>query len=352
MTRHCSWTAGIIAALACTLATESSADACSPPLSGLTGTFPESGGTLAANAAVFFSGYSISLDGVSVTVDGAPASLVAMPDVRASGYSLAARIEPSPGEGQAIVIEGDFCEPLEGCDAARIELTAGAADTDAPPGPRGLSFDVHDHVDFESGGGDCQLDTDLSFWVTAEGESAGSGEAPVIYTIEAFRDDTFTDLVLSESRLMNAASVTLGIGRTADVLDGADAPEALCFRAAAMDTAGNVAGETVHACKPCYYRKDPDTAQPGSTPPSEPAWAEADIYPGGTCDSGMGPGSGGAGGGVGGDSGGAGGSDGDGETVERGCSFRADGGSGGQGRAAIAALALLACAALGGRRKR
>ncbi|WP_437774596.1 hypothetical protein [Sorangium sp. So ce1097] len=371
MTKHASWTAGIIAALLCTVAAESIADACSPPLPGLTGTLPESGGSLPGNAAVFFDGFSISLDAVSVTVDGAPASLAAVTDLPSLGYSLVARIEPPPSEGQAIVIEGDFCGAQGPCAESRIELTAGAADTEAPAGPSGLSFDLHDHADFKSSGGDCQVDSDLTWWVTVEAERAGSGEAPVITTVEAFRDDTFTDPVFSQSRFMNATPATVALSRTADVLGGAAAPEALCLRATVMDTAGNAAGEPVHACKPCYYRRDPETAQPGLGGPPEPAWTEEDVYPGGTCDSGTGPGSGsgtgagggnasaGAGGGNasagagGGDAGsGAGGSDGGGETEESGCSFRAAGGSGGAGEAGIAALALLACAALAGRRKR
>ncbi|HTN91312.1 MAG TPA: hypothetical protein VL242_46905 [Sorangium sp.] len=361
MTKHCSWTAGIIAALACSAAMESSAGACSPPLAGLTGTFPESGGTLPGNAAIFFEGYSISLDGLTVTVDGEPASLVIVTDVPAAGYSIVARIEPAPSEGQAIAIEGDFCNVVDSCGVKSIELTAGAADTEAPPEPSGLSFDLYDHADFKSSGGDCQLDTDLSWWIKAEGEVAQGGEAPVITTIEAFRDDSFTEPVFSVSRFMNAASLSIAIGQTAEVLDGADAPEALCFRATAMDTAGNVAGETVHACKPCYYRVDSEAAQPPFATPPEPAWTEADIYPGGTCDSGMGPGSGagGSGGAGGSDSAGGagadagGGGDGEtGETSEGGCSFRAAGGAGGGGAPGAAALALLACAALAGRRRR
>ncbi|WP_438022232.1 hypothetical protein [Sorangium sp. So ce233] len=353
MTNYLSWTSGIIAALLCTAAMESIADACSPPLPGLTGTFPESGGSLPGNAAIFFDGYSISLDAVSVTVGGEPASLVAVTDLPSLGYSLVARIDPPPGEGQAIVIEGDFCGAVEPCGETRIELTAGAADADAPAGPSGVSFDVHDHADFKSSGGDCQVDSDLTWWVTVEGQIAGSGEAPVITTIEAFRDDTFTDPVISQSKFMNATPVTVALSRTVDALDGAAAPEAFCFRATVTDTAGNAAGEAVHACKPCYYRKDPETAQPGLGAPPEPAWTEEDVYPGGTCDSGMGPGGGGAGTGAGGSGGdGAGGSGGDSETAESGCSFRAPGGSGGAGATGIAALALLACAALAGRRKR
>ncbi|WP_437730224.1 hypothetical protein [Sorangium sp. So ce1335] len=371
MMRHGSWTAGILAALLCTVAMESIADACSPPLPGLTGTLPESGGALPGNAAIFFDGFSISLDAVSVTVDGEPASLVAVKDLPPLGYSLVARIEPPPGEGQAIVIEGDFCGAQEPCGQSRIELTAGAADTEAPAGPSGLSFDLHDHADFTSSGGDCQVDSDLTWWVTVEAETAGSGEAPVITTVEAFRDDTFTDPVFSQSRFMNATPVTVALSRTVDVLGGAAAPEAFCFRATVTDTAGNAAGAPVHACKPCYHRKDPDTAQPGLGGPPEPAWTEEDVYPGGTCDSGMGPGSGGTGGsgpgsggsgpgsggsgpgtGAGGSGPGAGGSDGGGETEESGCSFRAAGASGGAGRAGIAALALLVCAALAGRKKR
>ncbi|WP_437643788.1 hypothetical protein [Sorangium sp. So ce362] len=340
--KHGSWSAGIIAALACTLGMESSADACGMPYPGLTGVFPESGGSYPGNAALFFAGDAMSLDAVSVTVDGEPASLVAAPEVPAAGYNLVARIEPPPSEGQAIVIEGDFCQPLATCEAVRIELTAGAADTEAPPRPSGLSFDVHDYAALGLSGGDCRSPSDVAWWITAEGEAAGTGEAPVIYTVEAFRDVTFADPVFSASGLVSAASVTMAIRQSVGVLDRVDAPRALCFRVTAMDAAGNAAGDTVHACKPCFYRKDPAPAQPSFSPPPEPAWTEEDVYPGGTCDSGMEPGSG------------SGGGAGDEDTVVSGCSCRAAGESGpdSEGAAGGAALALLACAALAGRRKR
>ncbi|WP_437605248.1 hypothetical protein WMF20_29355 [Sorangium sp. So ce834] len=338
---HGSWTAGMIAALAFPLAMEASADACGMPYPGLTEVFPESGGSTPGNAALFFAGHALSLDAVSVTVDGEPASLVAAPDVPAAGYDLVARIEPPPGEGQAIVIEGSFC-PDEGCEATRIELTAGAADTEAPPAPSGLSFDLYDYADSRPSSGSCASHSDLAWWVTAEGEAAGPGASPVIYTVEAFRDVRFTEPVFSTSQLTTAASVTMAIHRTVDVLAGIDAPTALCFRATAMDAAGNAAGEAVHACRPCFYRKDPETAQASSSRPSEPAWTEEDVYPGGTCDSGTEPGSGGGDGG------------GDEDAAVRGCSCRAAGerGPGGEGALGGAALALLACATRARRRKR
>ncbi|WP_437769990.1 hypothetical protein WME77_27040 [Sorangium sp. So ce764] len=379
--------AGVIAALTCALAVESSADACAPPQPGLTGTLPDSGATYPGNAALFFFGYSISLEGVTVTVDDKPASLVRALDVPVAGQSFAARIEPPPSEGQAIVIEGDFCAP-ESCEVTRIELTAGAADAAAPKGPVGLSFDLYDHADFKSSGGDCRVDSDLAWWLTVDGvESAGA--SPVIYTIDAFRDDSFDEPLFSQSAFMGAASSTMAINRTAHVLDGADAPEALCFRARAIDAAGNAASETAHACRPCYYREDPATAEPADGPPAEPEWTAADVYPGGTCDPGTGAGGGGttssgagggttssgAGGGTTGSgttsggttsSGAGGGTTGSGTTSggttssgagddgagdsDGGC--HAAGGSRGNGPAGGAALALLACAALAGRRRR
>ncbi|WP_437949684.1 hypothetical protein WME98_01775 [Sorangium sp. So ce296] len=341
---HGSWTAGILAALASFLAMEASAGACGMPYPGVTEVFPASGATTPGNAALFFAGHALSLDAVSVTVDAEPARLVAAPDVPAAGYDLVARIEPPPGEGQAIVIEGSFC-PDEGCEATRIELTAGAADTEAPPTPSGLSFDLYDYADATPSSGSCESHSHLAWWVTAEGEAAGTGESPVIYTVEAFRDVSFTEPVFSTSRLTTDASVTMAIHQTVDVLAGVDAPTALCFRATAMDAAGNVAGEAVHACRPCFYRKDPETAQPSSSRPSEPEWTEQDVYPGGTCDSGMEPGSGG---------GGAGDGDDDEDAAVRGCSCRAAGERGPGGAAALggAALALLACAARARRRER
>ncbi|WP_437669398.1 hypothetical protein [Sorangium sp. So ce131] len=363
MMRLTCWTAGLLAAAASLIALESSADACGASSSGLQGTLPESGATYPANAAIFFEGYDISLEGVSVTVDGEPARLVAVPDVLA-GYTLAGRIEPTPGKGQGIVIEGDFCAPEPSCGVTRIELTAGDPDTTAPPAPAALSFDVYQHAAHAPN--NCESPSSISWWITAAGEAAGAGESPVIYKVEGFRDDTFTELAFSWNQLVEASPVEMNLRATRDVLGGTDAPEALCFRIQATDAAGNAASGAVHACKPCNYRTDPEGAGPiEASPPDEPEWTSADRYPGGTCAPGEGAGAGGDGGGGGeGDSGdgegegdGGAGDDGgslDDDTIVRGCSCRAAGSDGAAGGGALggAALALLAWAALVGRRKR
>ncbi|WP_159397449.1 hypothetical protein [Sorangium cellulosum] len=361
MMRLTCWTAGLLAAVASWVALESSADACGALPSGLQGTLPESGATYPANAALLFRGYDISLEGVSVTVDGEPARLVAVPDV-SFWNALAARIEPTPGKGQGIVIEGDFCAPEPSCGVTRIELTAGDPDTTAPPAPEALSFNVYQYAPHAPN--NCESPSSISWWITAVGEGAGAGESPVIYKVEAFRDDTFTEPVFSFNELVEASPVEMTIRGIRDTLSGTDGPEAMCFRIQATDAAGNAARGAVHACKPCNYRADPEGALPiEASDLGEPEWTSADRYPGGTCVPGVGAGSGGdGGGGGGGDSGdgegdGGGGDDGgslDDDTIVRGCSCRAAGSDGAAGGGALggAALALLACAALVGRRKR
>jgi MYXO-CTERM domain-containing protein len=140
---------------------------------------------------------------------------------------------------------------------------------------------------------------------------------------------------------------SLSSRHTINVLNGAAAPEALCFRASVRDVAGNPAGETVHACAPCNYRKDP-AGMGDFSPPPEPAWTAADIYPGGSCADGNGAGGGGGAGGSNG-SGGSGGSGDETGGGDGGCGCRLAGSE--SSDMGYAALALLSIAALARRRR-
>ncbi len=333
-------------ALATIAGLEGRADACSPPLPGLAGSIPSTGETYPGNAAVFFLGYDISLTSVSVKVDGQPASFMAAPDIDALGLgSLAARIVPTPAKGQMVTIEGDFCPAASPCGNSVITFTAGDADNTPPAAPTTISFDLHDYPDFKSSGGDCQSDSDLGWWIDVEATPPAASESLVALRVEAFRDETFQEVVFAESTFLSSTKQSLSSHHTINVLNGADAPEAFCFRASLRDVAGNPASETVHACAPCNYREDA-AGMPGFSPPSEPTWTPADIYAGGPC----GDGAGGSGGSSG--SGGAGGSGGSGDDSgggDEGCGCRLAGGE--SSREGYAALALLALAAITRRRR-
>lgn len=329
-------------ALSSLTAFESSADACSPPQPALTGSIPASGGTYPGNAAVFFQGYGISLEAVSVKIDGQPANFTAAPDIDALnvGY-LAARIVPTPAKGQVVTIEGDFCGALNPCGNSIITFTAADPDNTPPPAPTAISFDLYDYPDFKSSGGDCQIDSDLGWFIDVTATPPADSESPVVLIVEAFRDNFFEAFVFSESSFIGGSNVSLSSRHTVDVLNQVDAPQALCFRASVRDAAGNPAGQTVDTCEPCNYRKDP-AGMDSFTPPPEPMWTAADIYPGGPCDDGSG-GAGGAGGASNGTGGGS-------ETGgDEGCGCRVAGGQ--SSDMGIAGLALLAIAAISRRRR-
>ena len=327
---------------------EGRADACSPPFPALTGSIPAMGETYPGNAAVFFLGYGISLDAVTVKVDGQPASLTPAADIDALGLgSLSARVVPTPTPGQTVTIEGDFCGASNPCGNSSITFKAGEPDNAPPAAPSAISFDLHDYPDFKSSGGDCQNDSDLAWWIDVSATPPAASESRVVLHVEAFRDETFQEMVFAESTFVTASSTSLLSRHTVNVLNGAAAPEALCFRASVRDVAGNPASETVHVCAPCYYRKD--AAGMGDfSPPAEPTWTAADIYPGGACNNGNGAG-GGAGAGGSNGSGGAGGSGGETGGEGEGCSCRVAGGE--KSDMGYAALALLSIAAIIRRRR-
>ncbi len=273
---------------------------CEPPLPGVYGSIPAEGATYPANATVFFMGYDVTLDGVTATIDGAPATLV--PVTPPPGFAeLAVRLDPEPAPGATVLIEGAFCPAALSCQPASLSFTAGAPDLTAPAALGAVRLDVYDYVDFVSSGGDCQSSSDVGYFLDIPGTPAAAGEAPVFYTVDAM--SSVPEVVTFFSRAVLATDavqeVTFRVGE--ELLAGEPAPTGICFRVTASDASGNVAPEPVTVCKPCSYRKDPAGAAPISPPP-EPAWTAADVFPGGTCDDGQGTGgsgTGGAGGGAG-----------------------------------------------------
>jgi MYXO-CTERM domain-containing protein len=335
------WALAAVTAGALLSHVERDAEACSPPPPGLGGSIPVNDGKYPANAAVFLMGFGISLDDVVTTVDGEPAALKPAGDALPAEFgNTAVFIEPTPAAGQNVVLAGTFCPPEVMCEAKTISFVTTAPDTATPDAPTGLTFDVHDYVDFKSGGGDCQSDSDIAYWVTTLGKLEGEGGSPVLLTVEGFRDAGFTDLATTTTTFLTSYPVTLDIRMLASALGGEGGPESLCFRATIQDAAGNVAAGSVSACKPCSYRKD-EMGEPDFFPPSEPMWGVADIYPGGPCDAGLGVGGGGAGG-----SGGGGTDNGGGETdAAGGCACRIEDGA--MGGAAEDVAGLMAMSLLG-----
>lgn len=339
----------LAAAVALGSAASRPARACAPPLPGLSNHIPENGATYPANAALFFWGHSISLDAVTVTVDGTPASFVPAGDValvELGGFAV--RIDPTPSIGQVVKVSGNFCTPDVTCELKSIAFTTSAPDTTPPEPVKNLLFNVYDYPDFKASVGDCQIDSDLAYFLHADADAPAMDAAPEVWRVEAFRKGAMQDVAFSRSVL---AGGMIRFQKLVQELSGADPATAFTFRVTTHDAAGNKGGSTLVKL-PCHVRVDPSgTSQ---WPPDEPMWTAADVYPGGACDesgSGGSGGSGGAGGGGGsGGSGGAGGngSGGDSSGDDGSCVVSAPG----DARSGVAGLGLLGLMLLVSRTRR
>lgn len=252
------------------------AAACGPPQPGLTGSIPADGATYPANAALLFSGFYIQTDALKVTVDGVDAELV--PADLPSGFATrAVLVQPQPEPGQTVVVSGSFC-PAENCEETTLTFTAGELDLVAPePIPAAAFFGVYDHSDFVSSGGDCQSDSDITFYLHLEQGPASEGGATELVHAEWKPNDNGG---VSGSRRTSGGVEILAMSVVTSQLAGADPNKDVCFTVTHHDAAGNVS-EPYQVCPACFFRKD-DLPLMQSTP-AEPAWTDADAVPGSAC---------------------------------------------------------------------
>ena len=267
--------AALVGAFALVAGAPRSADACGAPEPALTSTTPSNGATYPANAALLFQGFDITLDAVTVKVDDQPAELV--PAGFASGWaSIAVRVEPAPQVGQTVVVSGEFCE-FGDCGPVTLTYTAGEPDLIAPtPVAEASRFTVYDHADFESSGGDCLSNSELTVYVRVMQDAPGAAEAPgVVSAVWSKGSGFFSDFTITSSE---TASMSVAIELSQ--LDGNDPRSEVCVTVVATDLAGNAA-EPFEICPACFYRKDEGENDGGPVP--EPAWTDADAVPGSAC---------------------------------------------------------------------
>lgn len=252
------------------------AAACGPPPPGLTDSLPADGATYPANAAVLFSGFYLQTDALKVTVDGVDAELVPA-DLPAGFADRAVFVQPQPQPGQTVVISGSFC-PEENCEETTLTFTAGEPDLVAPvPNPAAAFFGVYDHGDFVSSGGDCESDSDITFYLHVEQSPVGEGGAPELVRAEWKPNDNGG---VSGSRRTTDGSEVLAMSVVTSQLAGADPNKDVCFSVTLHDAAGNVS-EPYQVCPACFFRED-DLPLTQSTP-AEPVWTDADAVPGSAC---------------------------------------------------------------------
>lgn len=273
---------------AATALTSADARACSPPAPGLVSHIPANDAYYPANGIILFDGYDISTAQVSVTVNGAAASLVdASSAFSTSVATLAVRVSPKPNPDEVVTISGSFCT---GCPSESFSFTARADDVVAPEGVVSAHYGVHDYADFKTSGGDCQIDSDLALWVSAQTIPPSEEEAPVIVQVEAFADSALTKPMGNRSALITTNETVWGYRLTSDMLQGAN-PTGVCFRLSTKDLSGNQGPMPTVICNACYTRTDAQGNMPVS-PPDEPTWGDADIIKNGPCDFSIGVGGG------------------------------------------------------------
>jgi hypothetical protein len=265
------------------------AHACSPLPPGVSGTIPAEGEKYPGNAAIIVQGQGISLTDASVTVDGQPATLkdVSKTQFGDTGF-FGVMVEPAPTAGQNVVISGTFCPAGSGCPMVTLHYQATEAKISAGVGIATVAVNVLDYADFKSSGGDCQSDSDFAWFVHAKPLGMDPATDGVrIYSIEGYSDITLTGppLVRAVGIVKDASDLTVTIRGTTSTIQGKPLPEALCFTTRSYPVAGNGPAETGIVCKPCNYRVDAAPNQ--GSPPVEPLWTAADVYPGGPCDTSM-----------------------------------------------------------------
>jgi hypothetical protein len=253
--------------------------ACSPPAPGVTSHIPADDAWYPANGIVLINGYSISLAQVTATVDGAPATLVdASSALGPNVAALAVRVSPKPMPEQKVTISGPFCE---GCPTESITFTARADDLVAPEGVLSADYGVHDYTDFQSGGGDCQSDSDMGLWVHAETVPSEEEEAPAVLRVEAFADEALSQPLGSTSTIVSTSKFVWGYRVTTEALQGAT-PTNVCFRLSTKDLSGNEGPAPTVVCNACYTRTDASGDM--FSPPAEPMWGVEDVIKGSPCD--------------------------------------------------------------------
>lgn len=285
------------------------AEACSPPLAGLSGSYPAKGvTTYPANAPIVLQGYGLdTAAGLSATVAGKPATLSHLIDVRQNRLGLVLGLSPQPVEGDAVTVKGNACGPDADTPSCQVDLSfqAGPNDASPPDVPASISYDVHDYLDFDASPGDCQSSSDLAVWVSLPATPAAvPGEFWIVDVRKAGETASLQETLAGRSATGTGSTVAL---RLSAQTAGDATKGGLCVGVRSFDIAGNESSR-VESCTPCRVRIDPQTGSGGNgsfSPPPKPEWTAVDTFPGGSCG---GPTNGGSGGNGAGGSGAAGGS--------------------------------------------
>lgn len=280
------------------MASPRNAEACSPLPPGIQSTIPANDGTHPANATVLISGVDLDVSKIVAKVDGAPAVVKPASTLAISSNSFGAgaqaiTFEPALKAGQKVELSGSICSFDGGTDCTlALSFTVGESDTVAPGAIEKVSLDIYDYNDFKSSGGDCQSNSDMAIFASIQAKEDKAD--PGYWLVDGYDAKTGKNLLFSGVYIRDDSKSNYPIRLLKNALQGNEVPSGICIEVTGFDLAGNKT-EAVRQCDPCRFRQDPAPGTPENFPPTEPAWTDADIVPGGACDPG-GAGAGGSGG--------------------------------------------------------
>ncbi|MFN3200562.1 MAG: hypothetical protein ACE366_19340 [Bradymonadia bacterium] len=264
----------------------SQAEACSPPLPGLTGSIPESGDVLYANSAIVLQGHDITLDDLNVLVDGEPAEIV---ETEEDYPGLSFRISPEPMPNSTVTVFGNACHPEarewseESCGDVELTFLTLEADEVVPSPVVDLSFSIYDHPNFEVPPGACFAGGDYTTYVNATFDLPPGEEGAPIF-VNLYRKIDGEDWRPWRRRRISGNTYEAEIYLWEGGRDPASIPGGECWRMQLVDAAGNV-GEAAETCAPCFVRVEPgeDVEYEIGDYPEQPEWSADDLFPGGVC---------------------------------------------------------------------
>ena len=235
-------------------------------------------GPLAINAFAVFTGTYIhdNPEKFTVLVNGQPVEAIVSQHLsgeNTQGFDqIALRPLDPPPIGASWSVK--FNEKLVGT------FTVTAADHTPPAAPpASMHFDVDD---FASSVCSSCIGSAVNYWPHFP-QGAEDGGAPLVHAIYLGHPDAADDKLFAVRRVGPQTPLRASL-RESWFADDVPVTEGVCVTLRLLDLAGNEAASALRSCKPCHARIDPMQEQCFGVPVNEePAWTDADLFPGGSC---------------------------------------------------------------------
>jgi len=159
-------------------------------------------------------------------------------------------------------------------------FTVTAADHTPPAAPpASMHFDVDD---FASSVCSSCVGSAVNYWPHFP-QGVEDGGTPLVHAIYLGHPDAADDKLFAVRRVGPQTPFHASLAESWFV-DELPVTEGVCVTLRLLDLAGNEAANALRSCKPCHARIDPMQEECFGVPvKEEPAWTDADLFPGGSC---------------------------------------------------------------------